>query len=87
MEVLEETGRYLGIGLCNIVHLLNPEVIAIGGGVAGAGDLILGPARNAVAECVMHERLAGVRIILAELGNEASLLGAALIASRESVKE
>ncbi len=86
-EVLEESGRYLGIGLCNIVHLLNPEVIAIGGGVAGAGDLILGPARKAVGEHVMHERLAGVRIIRAELGNEASLLGAALIASMESVKE
>ncbi len=87
VDVLRETGRYLGIGLCNIVHLLNPEVIAIGGGVAGAGDFILVPARNAVADHVMHERLAGVRIVLAELGNEAALLGAALIASVEFVKE
>ena len=86
-RVLKETGRYLGVGLCNIVHLLNPEVIAIGGGVAGAGDFILVPARNAVADHVMHERLAGVRIVPAELGNEAALLGAALIASVEFVKE
>ena len=86
-QVLGETGRYLGIGLCNIVHLLNPEVIAIGGGVAGAGDFILEPARNAVAEHVMHERLAAVRIVPAGLGNEASLIGAALIASVEPEQE
>jgi predicted NBD/HSP70 family sugar kinase len=87
VRILRETGRYLGIGLCNIVHLLNPEVIAIGGGVAGAGDLILEPAREAVAQYVMHERLAAVRIVPAELGNEAALLGAALIASMEPVQE
>ncbi len=87
VRILRETGRYLGIGLCNIVHLLNPEVIAIGGGVAGAGDFIIEPARGAVSEYVMHERLAEVRIVPAELGNEAALLGAALIASMEPVQD
>lgn len=84
-EVLGSTGRYLGIGLANLVHLLDPEVIAIGGGVAGAGDLILEPARSAFKKRVMDEALAGVEIVPAALGNDASFLGAALIAAGEGI--
>jgi glucokinase len=86
-QVLRETGRYLGVGLSNIIHMLNPEVIAIGGGVAGAGEFLLEPARRTVARHVMHERLVGIRIVRAELGNEAALLGVALVAADESAME
>jgi glucokinase len=84
LNVLRETGRYLGIGLCNLIHIMDPEVIAIGGGVAGAGELILGPARDAIRDCVMHEVLAGVRIVQAELGNRAALIGVSILAVIES---
>ncbi|HUV37545.1 MAG TPA: ROK family protein [Patescibacteria group bacterium] len=84
IDVLAETGRYLGYGLCNIVHLFNPEIIAVGGGIAAAGDFILEHARQTVRQNVMNERLAGVRIVRAELGNTASFTGAALLAA-ESV--
>ena len=84
IEVLKETGRYLGIGLCNLIHVMDPEVIAIGGGVAGAGELILGPAREAIRDCVMHEVLAGVRIVQAELGNRAAMIGVSILAAIES---
>ncbi len=80
-RVFMETGRFLGYGLCNLVHLFNPEVIAVGGGVAAAGDLILEPAREVVRRNVMDERLAGVKIVQAELGNTASITGAALLAA------
>jgi glucokinase len=75
-----ETGRYLGIALTNVVHILAPEAIAIGGGVAGAGDLILEPARATVRACVMDEAMASVRIVPAELGNGASFVGVSLLA-------
>jgi predicted NBD/HSP70 family sugar kinase len=84
VQALRTTGRYLGMGLCNIIHMLDPEVIAIGGGVAGAGDLILQPAREAVEQCVMHGVLADVRVVQAELGNNASLIGVSLLAAAES---
>jgi glucokinase len=84
LNVLKETGRYLGIGLCNLIHVMDPEVIAIGGGVAGAGELILGPARAAIRDCVMHEVLAGVRIVQAELGNSAAMIGVSILAGIES---
>lgn len=80
IEALAETGRVLGTGLANIVHLFNPEVIAVGGGVAGAGELILGPARESMLEKLMDEILARVRVVPAELGNNASLTGAAMMA-------
>ncbi|MCK4236609.1 MAG: ROK family protein [Candidatus Krumholzibacteria bacterium] len=78
--VLEETGRFLGIGLANLVHILNPEAVAVGGGVAGAGDFLLDPAREALADHVMDKDLTKVRIVPAELGNRASFVGAALLA-------
>jgi glucokinase len=84
VRALAETGRYLGIGLANVVHILAPEAIAIGGGVAGAGDLILEPARTTVRASVMDEAMASVRIVPAELGNTASFLGVALLATAQT---
>jgi glucokinase len=80
IAALAGTGRYLGIGLANIVHILAPEAIAIGGGVAGAGDFILDPARATLRDCVMDKAMASVRIVPAELGNKASFIGVSLLA-------
>jgi glucokinase len=80
VEALAETGRVLGTGLANVVHLFNPEVIAVGGGVAGAGELILGPARESMRSQLMDKVLAEVRLVPAELGNNAALTGAAMMA-------
>jgi glucokinase len=77
---LAGAGRALGTGLANIVHLFNPEVIAVGGGVAGAGDLILGPATESMRAQLMAGVLAEVRVVPAELGNMASLVGASMMA-------
>jgi glucokinase len=80
IEALAETGRALGTGLANVVHILNPEVIALGGGVAGAGELIMGPARETMRSHLLDDVLASVRVVPAELGNSASLIGAAMLA-------
>jgi glucokinase len=84
IAALAETGRYLGIALVNVVHVLAPEAIAIGGGVAGAGDLILEPARSTVRSCLMDEAMASVRIVPAALGNRASFVGVSLLALARS---
>ncbi len=80
IETLAETGLYLGVGLINIVHIFNPEIIAVGGGVAGAGDLLLEPARAAMRERMMDEIFSPVRVVSALLGNKASFIGASLLA-------
>ena len=80
-DALAAIGRRLGAGLVTIVNVFDPELIVIGGGfAAGAGDLVLEPAR----EVAMGESLSPLnellRIVPAELGPEAGLVGAGLVA-------
>ncbi|MFO7915103.1 MAG: ROK family protein [Candidatus Krumholzibacteriales bacterium] len=83
-EALRITGWYLGIGLSNVAHLINPGAIAVGGGVAMAGRHIMGPATDSLSEHVMNEIFMNVSIVPAELGNSASSIGAAMLASEKS---
>lgn len=77
-HVINEAGYYLGIGLANVVNLLNPEVIAIGGGVAlDAGELLLAPARTEMRRRAFASSADAVRVELAQLGDDAGLIGAA----------
>lgn len=73
--------EYLGAGVTNLVNILQPEILAVGGGIAGAQEaLLMEPLRDLVArEC--YPRHAGKlpKIIPAELGNDAGIIGAALL--------
>jgi len=84
ISVLEETGVWLGIGLAGFVNVFNPEVIAIGGGVARAGELILEPARKEVHLRARSPSRDLVRIQEATLGARSGVLGAAALARDES---
>ncbi len=83
-SVLEETGTWLGIGLAGFVNVFNPKVVAIGGGVAGAGDLILEPARREVHLRAISPARDFVEIKEATLGPESGILGGAALARDES---
>ena len=78
--VLEQAGHDLGLGLSNLVDVLNPEVIVIGGGVATAGNLILDVARKTMKEWGQPLAVKQVRVVRSRLGAKASLLGAAKLA-------
>jgi glucokinase len=80
MEALELIGRRLGVGLANIVNIFNPEAVVIGGGVMAAGELLLDPARAVMAERALPPSRDEVRIVPAELGAEAGMVGAAVLA-------
>jgi len=75
-----EAGRILGVGLANIVQLLDPDVIVVGGGVAEIGEPLLGPAREELADRVASYHAAVARVVPAELGEVAGVVGAALLA-------
>ena len=81
--VLAEVGRRLGFGLTGVVNVFNPEVIVVGGGAIAAGDLLLAPAREVVAERALPPSRDSVRIVPAEFGDESGMLGAALLAFDE----
>ena len=79
-SVLAEIGRRLGYGLAGGVNVFNPEVIVIGGGAIAAGELLLGPAREVVAERALPPARETVRIVPTHFGDESGMLGAALLA-------
>ncbi len=84
MGILRRAGYYLGVGLVSLLHVLNPDVVVLGGGVMAAGDLLLEPARAEIHRRALHERYAHVPIELAKLGDNAGLIGAALWAQRRT---
>jgi glucokinase len=77
VEVLRETGDILGFGLANLANMLNIEKIVVGGGIANAGDFILKPAQAALDREALPVVREVCRIVKAELGNSAGLVGAA----------
>jgi glucokinase len=79
-EVLTLIGTRLGVAIANYVNIFNPEVVVIGGGVIGAGELLLAPARAEVARRALPPSRDDVRIVAAEFGVEAGMLGAAALA-------
>jgi glucokinase len=81
--VMEETGRWLGIGLAGFVNVFNPQVIAVGGGVSRAGELILEPARKEVHLRARSPSRDLVEIKEATLGPASGVLGAAALARGE----
>jgi len=78
--VLATIGERLGFGLVGLVNTFNPEVIVIGGGAARGGELLLEPARAVVAARALPPPRASVRIVPAHYGDEAGMMGAALMA-------
>jgi glucokinase len=79
-DALETVGRALGVGLSSLVNLLNPEVIVIGGGVIAAGEMLLEPARRELRERALAPARDTVRVVPAAFGEEAGMIGAALMA-------
>jgi glucokinase len=80
LEVLDVIGTNLGVALASFTNIFNPEVIVIGGGVIGAGELLLEPARREVARRSLPPSRDEVRIVAAQFGVEAGMVGAAALA-------
>jgi glucokinase len=83
LEVMEETGHYIGVGLTNLITLYNPQVLVIGGGIAQAGELLLAPARRVVAARARMVPASTARIVSAKLGDDAGIVGAAVLVLRQ----
>jgi glucokinase len=87
VDAMRLLGNRLGIGIANAINLFDPEVVAIGGGVSRAGDLLLEPARETALGYVLPGVGTRTEIRLARHGTGAGLLGAALMARRELERE
>ena len=80
VEALAGIGRYLGSGIATFVNVFEPELVVVGGGFGDAGELLLGPAREVVAVEGLEPARDNVRIVEAELGIEAGVIGAGMVA-------
>jgi glucokinase len=80
VEVLEEVGTMLGVGIGNLVNIFAPDVLAVGGQIALAGELLLGPARKSARNVAIPSLFQDVRIVKAELIADAGMLGGAALA-------
>ncbi len=83
-ELWDETIRYLALGVGNIITVLAPEAVILGGGVAAAGEQLLDPLRRRVREFVKIAPVELIRIAQAELGGDSGVYGA-LILGRQAL--
>jgi glucokinase len=78
IQGLRDTGRYLGIGLANMIVAVNPERVVLGGGVSAAGELILGPIRDEIERRVHVTAWSHIQVVVASLGTSAGAIGAGI---------
>jgi glucokinase len=86
-RLVEEAAEYTGIAVANIINLLNPEVIVLGGGVMDAlEDEMLAIIIETAHDYAMNGTTDGIEIIASRLGDEAGITGGAVLARRETKK-
>lgn len=85
IEVFQRMGVYLGIGLASLINVLNPEIIVIGGGLSNGWDLFEKHMHQQVIERAFPIPARRVKIVRAECGDDAGLLGAARLAFEDSL--
>jgi glucokinase len=81
LEILREIGGRLGAAIGSFVNVFGPEIVVIGGGFAAAGDLILDAAHDLMLREALPPWRDRVRIVRAELGARAGVIGAGLVAA------
>jgi glucokinase len=75
-DIINDAAIALGIGLVNIIHLFNPEIIVLGGGVTQIGPMLMKPILRVVQERAMGFPYKDVRIVSAQMGADAGIIGA-----------
>lgn len=76
-RIYYETGVYIGIGVVNVLHTVNPARIVISGGMIGAGDLLMRPIRETVEKRALPDSKRNLEIVFAALGEDAGFIGGA----------
>ena len=82
-ELILKTGYYLGVETANLINLLNPERIVIGGGLSSMGEVLLGKAKKVAGERAYRVAFEAVDFVQAGLGRNSGVLGAAAFALQQ----
>src|SRR6266567_1695187 len=82
-RIVDDVHTYLGIALANIVHLINPGMIILGGQVAQAGDLLIVPLQARIRDLCLPAASEDLRVVQGRLGTEANIVGAVTLALQD----
>ncbi len=83
-EVLDTFTSYLGTGILDLINIFQPETICLGGGISKAGELLTGPIQKMMArESYTRMSKRQPKVVSASLGNDAGIIGAALLAAEK----
>ncbi|UNU23167.1 ROK family protein [Microcoleus vaginatus] len=80
LEFWQNYGRYIGIGLASLLYVLTPEAIIIGGGISAGAEFFLPQVREEIERRVLPTSREELQLLVAELGNQAGIVGAAKLA-------
>ncbi|MCL6588638.1 MAG: ROK family protein [Firmicutes bacterium] len=83
LRIWQETGEYIGLGVSNVINILNPRVVIIGGGVMKVGDLLLQQIKETVQARAMKQLVDDVVIIKGALEDQAGIIGALYLAKEK----
>lgn len=83
LEVFDEAGYYIGLGVASCINIFNPEIFVIGGGIAQAGDVLFDPIIRTAEANAIGTLFSKCRIVMAELGDNAGIMGGAALIAHE----
>lgn len=83
IHIWKAMGENLGVMLTGVINVINPDVIVVGGGISAAGSILFNSIRGTVDERAMYIQARHVKIVRAKLGNDAGMIGAALLVKEE----
>ena len=78
-EIIERFKNYLAIGIAGVVNTLDPDIIAIGGGLSKSSDIILKDLKEMIRHHILYKKEKFADIVVATLGNDAGIIGAAFL--------
>jgi glucokinase len=81
LDIVDEVGYYTGLGIINVAHLLDPELIIIGGGLTGFGKPLMDAIRRTVDQRLMKFPERRLEVVFSKLGDDAGVLGSSQLAS------
>lgn len=87
VDVVVEIGKYVGIGIANLINILNPHYVVIGGGLSHAGDILLNEIKHYSKVNTRPFSWDVVDIVMAQLGNQAGIMGSAALALMENTEK
>ena len=79
LKLVDYEADYVALGIGNLLNVLDPEIIVVGGGVALAGDILFNAINEKLKQYALPSTLENLKIVQAQLGNDAGILGAAYL--------